>query len=479
MMALILGLSFASFYAASKAEALVTKLVDSSAQKITLGKEIDVTLKEMLASQRGLYVAAFRKDQAKIEESKKVFEEDSKNVSKALDAIRPLLSSDQSIKLVAEIEDKVNYIESQFPVIYKLCVAGDVLAAYDFATEKTLPAYDTAGRSLDEFTALLEQQMAEDRKSEEAEASFNHILTTILSILGLGIGGLVIWIVRDITGSLRQAIEEISEGAGQVASAAGQIASSGQSLAHGSSEQAASLEETAASTEEIHSMARRNAQNSQAAASLVAQTQHKIGETNKSLDAMVVAMAEIKASSDKVSKIIKVIDEISFQTNILALNAAVEAARAGEAGMGFAVVADEVRNLAQRCAHAAKDTAALIEESILKSNDGKARVDQVEIAIRAITEESVKVKSMVEQISSGSQEQTRGIEQMAKALTQIENVTQQSAATAEESAASSEELSAQSASLMSIVGTLSVMVGGSGGDVGRIGRRARAGALLA
>jgi methyl-accepting chemotaxis protein len=176
---------------------------------------------------------------------------------------------------------------------------------------------------------------------------------------------------------------------------------------------------------------------------------------------MVVAMSDIKASSDKVAKIIKVIDEIAFQTNILALNAAVEAARAGEAGMGFAVVADEVRNLAQRCAQAAKDTALLIEESILKSNDGKARVDQVEIAIRAITEESVKVKSMVEEISLGSQEQTRGIEQVARALTQIENVTQQSAANAEESAASSEELSAQSASLMSVVQTLSVMVGGN------------------
>ena len=139
-------------------------------------------------------------------------------------------------------------------------------------------------------------------------------------------------------------------------------------------------------------------------------------------------MGDIKASSDKVAKIIKVIDEIAFQTNILALNAAVEAARAGEAGMGFAVVADEVRNLAQRCAQAAKDTAALIEESIVKSNDGKTKVDQVAVAIRAITEESAKVKTLVDEVSLGSQEQTRGIEQVAKALTQMEQVTQQSAA---------------------------------------------------
>ncbi len=128
--------------------------------------------------------------------------------------------------------------------------------------------------------------------------------------------------------------------------------------------------------------------------------------------------------------------------------------------MGFAVVADEVRNLAQRCAQAAKDTAALIEESIAKSNDGKSKVDQVAVAIRAITEESAKVKTMVDEISVGSQEQTRGIEQVAKALTQMEQVTQQSAANAEESAAAAEELTAQASTLMDVVGQLSVMVGG-------------------
>src|SRR5579862_6160682 len=130
---------------------------------------------------------------------------------------------------------------------------------------------------------------------------------------------------------------------------------------------------------------------------------------------MVVAMGEINTQSGKISKIIKVIDENAFQTNILTLNAAVEAARAGEAGMGFAVVADEVRNLAQRCAQAAKDTAELIEESIAKSNGGQATVDQVATAIRSITVESAKVKTLVDEVNLGSQEQARGIEQISKA----------------------------------------------------------------
>ena len=170
-------------------------------------------------------------------------------------------------------------------------------------------------------------------------------------------------------------------------------------------------------------------------------------------------MSEIKSSSDKISKIIKTIDEIAFQTNILALNAAVEAARAGEAGMGFAVVADEVRSLAQRCAQAAQDTAGLIEESIAKSNDGKTKVDQVAVAIRSITEQAAKIKTLVDEVSLGSQEQARGIEQVAKAVSQMEQVTQKSAASAEEGASAGEELTAQSETLKEIVGRLTAMVG--------------------
>ena len=262
---------------------------------------------------------------------------------------------------------------------------------------------------------------------------------------------LSVFILRGVNRSLRQAVADLGEAAGQVAGAAGQISSASQSLAQGASEQAASLEETSAASEEINAMARKNAENSQAANGLVTQSQQKFTATNHSLETMIVAMGDIKTSSDKVAKIIKVIDEIAFQTNILALNAAVEAARAGGAGMGFAVVADEVRNLAQRCAQAAKDTAALIEESIVKSNDGKTKVDQVAVAIRAITEESAQVKMLVDEVSVSSQEQTRGVEQVAKALTQMEQVTQQSAAAAEESAATAEELTAQASMLMEVV----------------------------
>jgi methyl-accepting chemotaxis protein/methyl-accepting chemotaxis protein-1 (serine sensor receptor) len=264
--------------------------------------------------------------------------------------------------------------------------------------------------------------------------------------------------VRNVNRILRRVASEISSGAAQVASASAQVATSSQSLADGASQQAAALEETSASGEEINSMTRSNSTNTQAAAGLVSQSLEKFGQTNRALAQTVKAMVEIDAQGGKIFKIIKVIDEIAFQTNILALNAAVEAARAGESGLGFAVVAGEVRNLAQRCAQAAQDTAKLIEESLGKSKDGKVKVDQVAVEIAALSQETGQVKTLVDQVNTGSREQARGIEQIGKAISQMEHVTQLTAANAEESAAAAAELKAQSEAMKGTVASLSALV---------------------
>ena len=184
-------------------------------------------------------------------------------------------------------------------------------------------------------------------------------------------------------------------------------------------------------------------------------------DVNQTLDRMVEKMKEIDGSSNKIARIIKVIDEIAFQTNILALNAAVEAARAGEAGLGFAVVADEVRNLAQRCAQAARDTALLIEDSIATSRDGNARLDQMAGAVRSMTENSLRVKSLVDEVNLGSQEQARGMDQISRAVLQMEKVTQRTAAGAEQSAAAGAQLDGHASDLRAVVQEMRAMVGGA------------------
>lgn len=278
--------------------------------------------------------------------------------------------------------------------------------------------------------------------------------------LSIGIGCLVYFVVSKISARLMGIVKSISESSSQVTSAVGQIARSSQSLAQGASEQASSLEETSAASEEITSMTRKNAESSRTAAEEMAKVDGRIQDSKAALEQMVISMKDIKDSGGKISKIIKVIDEIAFQTNILALNAAVEAARAGEAGAGFAVVADEVRNLAQRSAQAAKDTASLIEESIATSNAGSGKLEQVAAVIGAITESAAKVKILVDEVNLGSQEQARGIEQVARAIEQVDQVTQTNAASAEESAAASEELSAQAESMNGIARELTGLIAG-------------------
>jgi methyl-accepting chemotaxis protein len=282
----------------------------------------------------------------------------------------------------------------------------------------------------------------------------------LVGLISIAVGAGLSWfMITAMNKELSATVAELSDGAVQIASAASQVASSSQSLAQGSSEQAASLEETSSTTEEINSMAAKNTENSGEMTRMVEASQQDFTVTNGQLIEMVTAMEEINNSSAKISKIIKVIDEIAFQTNILALNAAVEAARAGEAGMGFAVVADEVRNLAQRCAQAAKDTADLIEDSISKSGSGKAKVGQVAEAIRGIIEEFNKVKILVDEVSHGSKEQTDGIGQVRRALSNMEQVSQSTAANAEESAAAAQDLNAQSEALKNIVTRLNSMAG--------------------
>jgi len=309
------------------------------------------------------------------------------------------------------------------------------------------------------------EQLAVDLRVALAQAVQASISQRWISLFvffaALAVAGVVVTytIRQSVVKPIRLAVTELTETAGEVTSASGQVATSSMSLSQGATDQAASLEETSASIEELAAMTRKNAENSQTAATLMGSVDVCVKESNGALADMVSSMASIQESSQQVAKIIKTIDEIAFQTNILALNAAVEAARAGKAGMGFAVVADEVRNLAQRSAQAARDTATLIEASIVKARAGTQKVEQVAASISGITSSVVKVKGLVEEVSLASHRQAQDIAQVSQAMAQMERVTQTTAATAEESAAASEELNAHAESAMGVVARLQALVG--------------------
>jgi methyl-accepting chemotaxis protein len=304
-----------------------------------------------------------------------------------------------------------------------------------------------------------------------AFVSFRAYVTSFSTLILFVLGGVFILIIivfsifinKSINGALKSAIGDISEGTDQVAAASGQLSDSSQRLAEANSELAASIEETSATLEESSSMINHNNENTRQAALLAAQTKAASDKGNTEMQEMMSSMSEIKKSSDKIAKIIKVIDEIAFQTNILALNAAVEAARAGDAGMGFAVVAEEVRNLAQRSAQAARDTADIIESNIELSGNGVSVAKRVGESLSEITEQAGKVNELMNEIADASMAQSQGINQINKAISQMEKVTQQNAANADQSAAASEELSAQAESLKDIVEQLAEIVIGQQG----------------
>lgn len=258
--------------------------------------------------------------------------------------------------------------------------------------------------------------------------------------------------LNDITTTLSTTMSDINIAAGQVEIGSQQISDGGQALSQGTTEQASSIQELTASIEEVASETKKNAVHANEANELAQKVRTNAEVGNEQMNTMVAAMVDINESSKNISKIIKVIDDIAFQTNILSLNAAVEAARAGQHGKGFAVVAEEVRSLAARSAEAAKETTSLIEGSIAKVETGTRIANQTEDSLKEILNEIEKVTGLVGDIAQASNEQATEIAQITQGIEQVSTVVQTNSATAEESAAASEELSGQAEMLKQMVG---------------------------
>ena len=251
--------------------------------------------------------------------------------------------------------------------------------------------------------------------------------------------------------SLSQLIFSVKSSAEQVALGAKQLADASQSLAQGATEQASTIEELNASVEEVSAQTKQNSKNVEEATNFANQIKDEARVGMQQMEDMMKAMEEINMASANISKIIKTIDEIAFQTNILALNAAVEAARAGSYGKGFAVVAEEVRNLATRSANAAKETSSLIESTIKKIEVGDSIAKQTYSSLDRITKNIDKMAMIMNDIMYSSKEQSEAIAQITEGINQVANVVQSNSANSQETAAASEELFSQADVLKTLV----------------------------
>jgi methyl-accepting chemotaxis protein len=436
--------------------------VNVTAKKVTLVSDMKAAVLTMRLAERGILLFSSVHGQEKVESNKKLFATSAAKAVAKINDLRPLIHTEEGRLLTSQVESGVaEYVRLQSDVP-RLCAEGKVQEAIQWDMDHLVKAGTDTTNAIDAL--LLRQQKFNEEATARAGdiAHYSRIAVAILFLLCLAASGIAAVVLRRSTLDLREIAGSLEASSSEVTGASRQVSASSQQLAEGATEQAASVEETSASAQEVTSIARQNSDAARKASDLMSKAESIDSQVKAAIQAMTDSMAGISKSSSEISRVMRVIDEIAFQTNILALNAAVEAARAGEAGMGFAVVADEVRNLAQRSAQASRETATMIEQSVASSSEGQARLEAVTRSFDESAAIRNEVKRYSDEIVVASDQQARGIDQIARTVEQMSGVTQNTAARAEESAAASQQLSSQADALRDIVHRLHELAGAAG-----------------
>ncbi len=478
MMVLLLTLGYAARYGMTRIGGELDTAVNSTAKKISLVGALRADFQDMQAYGRRTQFAfvvnhlvqSNEKFGANVAcsmchtlENRSVHEREmgaiAARVKKNSAQLRPLVSTENEKQSLAAVDNGVDRYVPLFTEYLKLTERNQFDDAHAVLRDQMAPMVEEIDKVMNQLRD--EAQKSLRQADQQSRDTITRTRRTTLLVLGisLSVGLAVLLFVSRTVRQLRQVAAELSQGAQDVASAAAQVSQSGQTVATSVSEHAAALEQTSAATEQIKAGAHANNVSAEETAALSTNLNGRTKQANAALEQMMSAMGDMDDSSQKISGVIRLIDEIAFQTNLLALNAAVEAARAGEAGMGFAVVADEVRQLALRSAQAARETAALIEESLEKSTRSKHAAGVVAEAVHSITSSTARVGELAQTVRLSSVDQSQNLDQLAQAIFQAQSMIQSNAAAAEQSAAAGEQLQAQSGQLDSIATRL-VMVSG-------------------
>jgi methyl-accepting chemotaxis protein len=456
-----LSLALGAWILSGRLNDRVSELANVSGRSLQLAGEVQYLASNIKADQRQVIILAAKQESNALKDQVRALESEAQVLMRKLDEISQLSGRSDARASAEEAKNVMQaWMTNDWRKTRELAEKTQTLEAVE-ASEAGRAQLERAG-SLAAAIVAKESEKFQGNKDQAQDAYRSlQMLSLVTLVVGIAVAAGVGYIVHTVYATLKVAAGKLSAGAEMVMAAAGQMSGSSQSLSQSATEQAASLEETSASVEELALMTRKNADATTEVVGHLKEVDTRASESSEALHDMVAAMSGIQDSSRQVSKIIKTIDEIAFQTNILALNAAVEAARAGAAGMGFAVVADEVRSLAHRSAQAAQDTTALISESISRAQSGTGSVERLTTSIASITQSVANVKRLADDVSVASRQQSAGIEQVSRAIIELEKSTQAIAGTAEEGAAASEELTSHSETVMGVVGQLEVLVGRS------------------